>query len=1580
MVHFSESLDAQQILASGDQAAIREELEKALGEGSPYIDALMQDTEALRENAEAYKANAEAIRVYNTQIADTYLKALSGDKDIGYENLSAKEQNQISTSMGAALDSNSEGFKNVKAEMEKGFEDGKDSKRDENAKAYAKAAGIDYQSIKWNDDGSAVFVGADGTETVASKDLMATTMAQNSLMEKQLEAAKNTLEQNKKSTEHLQAIHKNTDKQAIGANKGSVADVLLTMSAGGVADFSMLSMAQAEAIAGNKTDDAATFAKNLGFADTAALEQYAKDNGYESAAQFMEKFYKGFDNYTAATNKLTIFGDGRLFSGSQYDNLTLEAKQNINKAYSDMSSVAGSSDLKSAYESYAKTLDPASLEKFSLAFSQIDWTGPFAIEEFKNKLEESGVIIDEIGFSKFETAFSDASLSIGKMLTNLNGVKATLQTIKEIASNLEIGKEISEEDYKELIKANPAAKKHFVESLGGYTYIGGLDTDEMVNSTFNPKNNTKVINNALGRLTEWENSKVEGQSDYSTRAAWDKLFDTEEQYLNTDYSKNKDLLSLVGVSADEYNKMSPEEQRSVENTIANILYDDEGNLRTSAEILDRQSQVWLSYGAWDLDELNSYYDEGTITKETRDNFLRVRGSEVAGRAGLNGAAWTSFAEGKSADELTAAIKHLTQYALKDLNTSLKSATLAFDTVNREYEELEDLQDRLYGKAALENLQRIVEKQEEIREKEYALWEERKKSFALDRTFLSYNNEELAGLGLKDGIRYNADGTISQSTLAQVYAIAATITESDDQEFISGVLESMYSYNESVNSSNEEHLNAIEDSLKQQIDTQLEIVKLTKENNKAFIDELKNLNERLSNSFVGSGAEVFNEKSFAMRKALIENQLANANVAWENDLNSLAKTFGWNESTLDKDAILANARNIEHNKKVDMAEYYANVLSGNVAGSILNEFSHVGWADLETVDEALRWAKNTGDSRTNAQMLTDWAAKYGVSEEEMKTMIENQMAESRDATLAARNWLSENAAYKDPKNRNKVAVSEQENPFYTVDTETGEVIFDSAQYWEEYSSDLDAAFTRLEEYQELVRSYYELYLSGQEEIMNLYNDEIAKLTSINSILTNSANLWKTIGKDSASYAGTIKDYYQTLTNNSAYSYELSVAKMRDAQQEYDRVMALGAKASKEQLDTVRANLESATEEVASSAESWMESIKTQFSETLQATIDEFSMKASGMDFNTMSQAWELENAIGDRYLDEVNEAYARDKLNREIQKSIDETDNIAAQNKLIKTRIEIEEELTKVKERQGKLSQYDIDRANALYDLTLKQIALEEAQQTANKMKLTRDAMGNYTYQYVADQEAISKAEEELAAAQNELYNIDKDRKQELIDEWFSKMSDYQSKMSEAIASGNEELQASIQEAYFGQHGFLRVIQDELGIVSEESSEIASLFSGTATRILNINLDGEDGLAAFTEGLLGETQTSLATATETIADVLTKTGEGSFTYSLNQLNSGLTMSATVIQNAADSIQENIADLLVDLNKYIAYAQSMQSGLTPYSEEYYQFLKDNADMDSKNIANVDKNVEKICTLFENSAYDTNGDGKLDSLWMK
>lgn len=75
--------------------------------------------------------------------------------------------------------------------------------------------------------------------------------------------------------------------------------------------------------------------------------------------------------------------------------------------------------------------------------------------------------------------------------------------------------------------------------------------------------------------------------------------------------------------------------------------------------------------------------------------------------------------------------------------------------------------------------------------------------------------------------------------------------------------------------------------------------------------------------------------------------------------------------------------------------------------------------------------------------------------------------------------------------------------------------------------------------------------------------------------------------------------------------------------------------------------------------------------------------------------------------------------------------------------------------KDKLSQYDLDRADLRYQIALKQIALEDAQQNKSKMRLRRDSQGNYSYQYTADDDQIAKTQQEISDLYNQLYNLDK---------------------------------------------------------------------------------------------------------------------------------------------------------------------------------------------------------------------------------
>lgn len=446
------------------------------------------------------------------------------------------------------------------------------------------------------------------------------------------------------------------------------------------------------------------------------------------------------------------------------------------------------------------------------------------------------------------------------------------------------------------------------------------------------------------------------------------------------------------------------------------------------------------------------------------------------------------------------------------------------------------------------------------------------------------------------------------------------------------------------------------------------------------------------------------------------------------------------------------------------------------------------------------------------------------------------------------------------------------------------------------------------YKDLIKETEELWLSTVDKTLELYDKQIERFKTLNSVLQNTADLTKLIGTDTNSLINT---YYMNFVANAQRTYSGALEKMQQAQKIYNNVINTNVEVSDERRAKAIETLETTTQDFLTAATEWAEAIKTAFTERVSTAITNALKDATGYGLSDMSQAWELEVAKDERYLDEVNSAYAIGEFERKIQKSIDETDNLAVQKKLNDLRARELELL----EQKGKLTQYDLDRANAEYELELKRIALEESQQASNKMKLTRDAMGNYTYQYVADQDAIAQAEEELAAAQNELYNLDKDRKKELIDEWFSMMTEYESKMSEAMETGNTALQDSIQDYYFGSNGILKAIQDELNLMGTNADWLNNVFNDTSNRILDVKIIGEDGkdLATTLNDIFGDTKNSFATLTGTISS------ENGLNTSIESLKGNADNAAKALNNlsktgAADKLVSNLGELASNISSY------------------------------------------------------------------
>lgn len=249
----------------------------------------------------------------------------------------------------------------------------------------------------------------------------------------------------------------------------------------------------------------------------------------------------------------------------------------------------------------------------------------------------------------------------------------------------------------------------------------------------------------------------------------------------------------------------------------------------------------------------------------------------------------------------------------------------------------------------------------------------------------------------------------------------------------------------------------------------------------------------------------------------------------------------------------------------------------------------------------------------------------------------------------------------------------------------------------------------------------------------------------------------------------------------------------------------------QVEVIKQEVEKASDEFLGSWE-----------ETLEAAQDLFEMRVE-MAVNTLSNAlspfetledfqdkYEKAKTINDQYLDDAERLYELSKLNRQLNLQMKDTDDLLAQEKLK----EIQKEINDLQADSVQMSQYDLEYLQKKYDLQLAEIALMEQQNSKTSMRLVRDAAGNWTYAYDADEEKIEDATQKYEDAVHDLGELSKDYINDVSEQLIQNQIDFKEALQDLdknSADYSNQL-LSLQEYYVERQ---RYLLDELnkGVVN-----------------------------------------------------------------------------------------------------------------------------------------------------------------------
>lgn len=189
------------------------------------------------------------------------------------------------------------------------------------------------------------------------------------------------------------------------------------------------------------------------------------------------------------------------------------------------------------------------------------------------------------------------------------------------------------------------------------------------------------------------------------------------------------------------------------------------------------------------------------------------------------------------------------------------------------------------------------------------------------------------------------------------------------------------------------------------------------------------------------------------------------------------------------------------------------------------------------------------------------------------------------------------------------------------------------------------------------------------------------------------------------------------------------------------------------------------------------IKDQYQNTISSTIDALEKKITGgTKLDYMQDQWDRLKESADLYMDATEKAYNTEIFKANVDQAIADTKSVKAKQKLLEFQ---EKELKALREKK-QLTQYDIDAANARFDILQKEIALEDAQNNKNTMKVTRNQEGNWTYQYVADEDDVASKRQALLDSYKELYELSKTAYQSNIENLLKLDQEYLSKKKEYL--------------------------------------------------------------------------------------------------------------------------------------------------------------------------------------------------------
>lgn len=524
--------------------------------------------------------------------------------------------------------------------------------------------------------------------------------------------------------------------------------------------------------------------------------------------------------------------------------------------------------------------------------------------------------------------------------------------------------------------------------------------------------------------------------------------------------------------------------------------------------------------------------------------------------------------------------------------------------------------------------------------------------------------------------------------------------------------------------------------------------------------------------------------------------------------------------------------------------------------------------------------------------------------------------------------------------------------------------------------LDAAADRFEEFISMLES--------NMGVLDAMNDLIDLQVINNSLADKYAMLSKTYNatlENSLTQAKLQKQYMER-AETQLREAEIALANATQGTAEYDILKA--------NRDALLEDYQEAQDAMLEATAQAMEAAKNIYSNALDDIFYEFENKMTrGLGFEQLQAKYNRTKDEDNRFLDGVNRFVETQDLNNRVQESIAKASTDYAKSTLKALQDEFAE-----RQANADLSEYDLKIMEAKYNMTLKQIALEEAQNAKSKVRLVRGANGNYNYLFTADEADINSKQQEYLKAMQDYYNTAKDQTENITGEIVSlwqEMSDEIRKIYEDDTLNAEQRQNAINEiqAYYQKkyadlakmqtdaakdmkdagNSALAEQQKAANKYGDDTSETAQNFQKNFQRILEeMGGNANDFNSAYSDQLINLVAIE-GSFTETTAEMFAKLNEALTKYkgNIGNISNEIGVSYDQLSDKVDrltqaneELQNKATSAIDEIWNKISELQDVTEAQATWTKEIYNTIAAIQKLASETATAVQKYNEAVSSI--------------------